>query len=247
MSDLRDLTVLIVNFRTLGLTRGCVESLLAQYPNVALLLIDNGSGDESTEYLRDLGRRLPNVDAVFNAQNRYHGPGVDQGIRHCATPYVFTLDSDCAVRQGGFLEAMRSLFEEEPRLYAVGELRYKSRYGYTFGYGEAARSGRRKRIPYVHPWGMLLDRRKYLTLKPFVHHGSPCLWNMRDAQARGYLVHDFPMWDYVEHFGRGTSSRHGYGLWAGSKQKLAFYLERLEGLILRDPTLDPLGGSTGAS
>lgn len=242
MSDLRDVTVLIVNFRTLELTKRCVETLVAHYPDVRLLLIDNGSADESTEYVRDAAARLDNVDAVFNEQNRYHGPAVDQGIRHCQTPYVFTLDSDCEIRQGGFLEAMSAFFQD-PRLYAVGELRYKSKYGYTFGYGEAARSGRRKRIPYIHPWGMLLDRRKYLTLGPFIHHGSPCLGNMRDAQERGYLVQDFPMWDFIEHFGRGTSSRHGYGPWAGSKQRLAFYLERLEGLLLRDPTLDPLGGS----
>jgi Glycosyl transferase family 2 len=246
MTDLRDITVLIVNFRTLKLTKGCIESLLGHYPDVRLLLIDNGSADQSTEYLRDLAAGLPNVDVIFNERNRYHGPAVDQGIRHCETCYVFTLDSDCEVRQQGFLEAMRAFFQD-PRLYAVGELRFKSKYGYTFGYGDAARSGRRKRIPYIHPWGMLLDRRKYLTLGPFSHHGSPCLRNMRDAQARGYRVQDFPMWDYIEHFGRGTSSGHGYGLWAGGKQKLSFFLEKLEGLVLRDPTLDPLGGSKAGS
>jgi len=59
MSDLRDITVLIVNVRALELTRGCVESLLAHYPDVRLLLIDNGSADQSTEYLRDVAGRLP--------------------------------------------------------------------------------------------------------------------------------------------------------------------------------------------
>jgi glycosyltransferase involved in cell wall biosynthesis len=242
MSELRDITVLIVNYRTLELTKRCVETLLAHYPEIRLLLIDNGSADASTNYLRELADRLATVDAIFNDRNRYHGPAVDQGIRHCETPYVFTLDSDCEVRQGGFLEAMRGFFRN-PLLYAVGELRYKSRYGYTFGYGEGARTGRRRRIPYIHPWGMLLDRDKYLGLAPFIHHGSPCLGNMRDAQARGYQVQDFPMWDYIEHYGRGTSSHHGYGLWAGGKQKLSFYLEKFEGFLFRDPTLDPLGGS----
>jgi glycosyltransferase involved in cell wall biosynthesis len=246
MTALPDVTVLIVNYRTLAVTRHCVETLLERYPDVALLLIDNGSADPSTDYLRELAARLNNVEVILNQRNRYHGPALDQGLRHCTTPYVFTLDSDCEIRQGGFLEAMRALFED-PLLYAVGELRYKSRYGYTFGYGEGARRGRRKRIPYIHPWGMLLDRLKYLTLAPFIHHGSPCLPNMRDADARGYQFRDFPMWDFIEHFGRGTSSRHGYGIWAGGKQKLAFYLEKLEGLLFRDPTLDPLGRSKEGS
>jgi glycosyltransferase involved in cell wall biosynthesis len=242
MTDVQDVTVLIVNYRTLAVTKHCIDTLRNRYPRVPLLLIDNGSADPSTDYLRELAARDSCASVILNQQNRYHGPALDQGIRACTTRYVFTLDSDCEIREAGFLEPMRARFTN-PMLYAVGELRFKSRYGYTFGYGEKARTGRRLRIPYIHPWSMLLDREKYLALRPFIHHGSPCLQNMRTAQKRGYQVNDFPMWDFIEHFGGGTSSRHGYGIWAGAKQKLAFCLEKLEGLLLRDPTLDPMGGS----
>jgi hypothetical protein len=137
---------------------------------------------------------------------------------------------------------MRALFRD-PLLYAVGELRYKNRYGYTFGYDESARTGRRRRIRYIHPWAMLLDRSKYLGLHRFIHHGAPCIKNMRHAEERGYTVQDFPVSEYIVHHARGTSSRHGYGLWASGKQRVVYYLDKLEGLVLRDRTLDPLGRS----
>lgn len=86
----------------------------------------------------------------------------------------------------------------DPRTYAVGELRYKNRYGYTHGYGYAGDTkgtgrARKSRIPYVHPFAMLLDRHKYAQLTPFTHLGAPCLRNMRDARRAGLSAVDFPI------------------------------------------------------
>jgi hypothetical protein len=90
---------------------------------------------------------------------------------------------------------------------------------------------------------MLLDRGKYLTLHPFIHPGAPCLKNMRHAQERGLRVRDFPVAEFIVHGARGTSPSHGYGLRAGGKQMIAYYLDKLEGIVMRDPRLDPLGRS----
>jgi glycosyltransferase involved in cell wall biosynthesis len=230
-----DVTAVVANYRTLDLTRRCVESFRAHYPDVRLLLIDNGSADESTEYIRGLGEDLPNVSTQLNAENRYHGPALDQGIRSAETAFVFTLDSDCEVVSGGFLERMLQAFAV-PETYAIGELRYKNRFGFTYAYGYEGRPAKERWIPYVHPYAMLLDRGKYLRLRPFVHHGAPCLRNMRDAKKARLRVLDFPIGDYVVHRMQGTSASQGYGLRAGTRQRVEYYLSRLEGVITRDPT-----------
>ena len=236
-----DITVLVVNFRTEALTRRCVETLRAHYPDLRLLLIDNGSGDASTSYVRALGDRDPAARTILNPRNLYHGPALDQGVRAAETRYVFTLDSDCETLSGGFLEQMLEPFAD-PRTYAVGELRYKNRYGHTYGYGyagygELEESRRRSRIPYVHPYAMLLDRAKYLTLEPFVHHGAPAIRNMRAARRAGLRAVDFPVAEFILHHERGTSAHHGYGARGRARLVIEGYLNRLEGYVTRDRTL----------
>jgi glycosyltransferase involved in cell wall biosynthesis len=202
---LGNITTVVVNYRTRDLTERCIESFLKHYPDIRLILIDNGSRDNSTEYVKHVSRDNHAVTCVINEKNRYHGPAMDQGVKLSTTRYVFTLDSDCEILRGGFLEEMLALFAD-PNLYAVGRLVHMDRYGFE------AQAGRGRRIRYVHPSAMLLDREKYLTLKSFVHHGSPCIKNMKDAAQVGYKLRDFPLSDFVRHYGRGTCSRYGYGL-----------------------------------
>jgi glycosyltransferase involved in cell wall biosynthesis len=240
--SVHDVTVVLVNYKTRALTQRAIESLLRQYPTVSLIAIDNGSRDDSTDFLLALARRHSNVSTIVNMQNRNHGPAMHQGIGLARTQYVFTLDSDCEVIHGGFLEEMSALFEDE-RVYAVGDVRYKNRFGYTFGYDdvaghdERANPENRRRIPYVHPYAMLLDRRKYQQLRPFVHHGAPCIRNMRDAKERGFAVRYFPVHHYVVHRAEGTSARHRYGIRFRARQLAEQALTTIEGFVLRDPVL----------
>ncbi len=217
MDELNDVTVLIINYKTRDLTEQCIASFLAAYPTVQLLVIDNGSHDDSTAYLRHVVQHYPQVTGIFNNENRFHGPALHQGVLASTTPYVFTLDSDSVVLCSGFLEAMLTLFQD-PATYAVGSLRCMDR----FGYDQPA--GTKCYTYYIHPSSMLLERAKYVTLKRFVHHGSPCLYNMHNAQRCGYRLYDFPVEDYCHHLGRGTCSRYGYHL--GIKTLIESYLSK---------------------
>jgi glycosyltransferase involved in cell wall biosynthesis len=203
--QLAEITTLIVNYRTLDYLTRCIESFIRIYPQQYLLVIDNGSHDESTEYIHNLLTRFPQVSAIFNEKNINHGPAMDQGIHSIQTPYIFILDSDCEVLRGGFLEAMSRLFIT-PHLYAAGCLQHQNWCGF------AARKFERNCILYVHPHAMFIDRQKYMRLAPFVHHGSPCLRNMVSARDAGYSIVHFPVGNYIHHIGRGTCSRYGYNL-----------------------------------
>jgi glycosyltransferase involved in cell wall biosynthesis len=222
MHCLDDITVIVINYRTEQLIRRCVGSLLKHYPDVKLLLIDNGSQDGSTAYIRRVARHDENVGCIINAENVYHGPAMHQGITSSATPFVFTLDSDCEILERGFLEKMLDPFED-PSLYAVGQLVHMDRYGFE------GRSDRENTVRYIGPHAMLLDRGKYLTLPRFTHHGSPCLRNMKEAEKVGYRVADFPIGAFVRHDEKGTCSRYGYGL--GPKTLVEKLLSKIESFV----------------
>ena len=200
-----DITVLIVNYRTLDLTRRCVESLRTVYPEIRMTLIDNGSHDPSRAFIREMAADHAQIDCILNDRNRFHGPALDQGLKACRTPLALTLDSDTEVIKGGFLEEMTAFFTE-PQTYAAGQRAYMD----PFGYETSANTP--LAFAYIHPSCMMLRIDAYLKLRPFIHHGSPAIRNMRHAVRAGYRLRDYPIHTYVTHAGRGTCSRYGYGL-----------------------------------
>lgn len=196
-----DITAVIVNLLTKELTQNCYESLRQHYPTVSVILIDNGSQDDSTEYIRravmqaDATRRhypgAGRVTAIINEHNLYHGPALHQGTMAAQTDYVFTLDSDCVVHEGGFLELMLAEFEADDSLFAV----FHTTKPEAPVFGSAV-------------WAMLFDRNKYLEpgIRSFEHHGSPAHRVLGDAIRLGYRKRDdfFLHPRYIEHIRTGT-------------------------------------------
>jgi glycosyltransferase involved in cell wall biosynthesis len=219
-----------------------VETLRQAYPTVALLVVDNGSADESTDYLRQLAKRDPAVEILLNATNLYHGPALHQGMIAISTDFVFLLDSDVEILRGGFLESLLRRFAEDPLLYAIGKR------GWTNRYGHPPVDRRQPHTAYVHPFACMIDRRKYLKLPPFEHHGAPLWRNMWGARRAGFHLEHVPIEDYVHHHGAVTANAHGYGLdrrlraqaamnnWEWRTRKVR---ARLSGRRLTPPELPP--------
>ena len=180
-------TVVIANYKTPQLVRGCFTSLRKVYPTVPVVLVDNGSKDASTEYIKARASKDVNVLAILNPSNLGHGPALHLGVLASHTPYVFTLDSDCAVLRRKFLEGMLEVALSSPETYAIGWLRFAG-----------------KAIEQVHPWGMLIDASMYLTLAPFIHGPRPAAPNMFSARAQGLKLVDFPISTFIKHKAQGT-------------------------------------------
>ena len=199
-----DLTTIVVNFRTRDETRTCLTTLRAAYPTLNAIVIDNGSADESTEFLRQFDAEDRFARVIFNEANVFHGPALDQGMREADTRLVFLLDSDCEIRHSGFLEPLVEAFSDDPLLYAIGKRGYANRWGY----GPISR--RERWTYYVHPFAAVVDRGKYFTLPPFVHHGAPLYRNMWGATRAGYHLRHVMIEDHVLHRRRTTARVHGY-------------------------------------
>jgi len=220
-----DVTVVSVNFQTLALIQDCIRSLRRFYPGVSLLIVDNGSHDSSTRYICNLARRSKVTRALLNEDNVGHGPALHQAILAAQTRYVFTLDSDCQVIAGGFLEQMLEFFQDD-QVYAVGAIRYWVSTRPASGAvlrahqpsvqrAEAFSHEGSRYVPGAHPARMLLDREKYLELPPFRHHGTPAFWNMREASRRGLRLARFPIARYVRHLRAGTRRKFEGRWWPG--------------------------------
>lgn len=205
----------VVNFQTPDLIVSAAQSFHRCYPDVKLLVVENGSQDESPRVIRRMASGMHGtLDVLALEENCFHGPALDLALRRLETPYVFVFDSDTETRGGGFLEQMVVACEPED-VYGAGKVVHANRRGFVAGQG----------TPVLASASMLLKRDVYLRLPPFVHHGLPTLHNFQAAAERGYRLIPFPIDDYVAHFGRGTAERYGYGL--GIRGRVNYLLNKL--------------------
>lgn len=193
-------TVVLINYCTKALTNEARRTMQLFYPKIPIILIDNGSKDESTVYCRMVGEMHSNITSILNDRNIGHGPALTQGIWLAKTPYVFLYDSDASLKRAGLLEAMLAEFAKNPKkLYAIGWLRHVDKWsGVPMG---------KEGMLYVHPHAAMIDRTKFLELEPMESSGAPCTANMRAALARGYELQDFPVQNYIKHLVAGTRRR----------------------------------------
>lgn len=190
---MEQVTVVTANYRTPDLIERLVIGLLKFYPRVRLLLIDNGSSDASTEYIRKMASGKYNIRVILNQVNAGHGPAMHQGIEYCDTPLVCLVDSDCVIQKAGGLELLAAPFSDS-KVYATGELLLVDAGGNT----------KKKGAPYIHPSRLMVSRPVYWKLPPFNHHGAPVAANMFGATKAGYGLVNIPeINEYMYHPGQG--------------------------------------------
>ncbi len=93
VADLRQLSVVVINYNGMDSLPATLESLSAQLPDMAaVVLADDGSTDGSREWV---ARHYPQVRIVGPAENTGRPTMVrNAGLRVVETPYVFLTDND---------------------------------------------------------------------------------------------------------------------------------------------------------
>ncbi len=209
-------TAATINYQTPDLLEAAVRSFREVYPEIRLLVIDNGSKDASKDVIERLEAGSGGlITAVMLERNIFHGPAMHLAIGRCNTPFVYLFDSDTVTRRSGFLEGMTDVLQDAERDYGAGQVVRADHRGFRTEHG----------TPVLASAYMLLRRAMYERLSPFVHHGLPALANFQDAAKQGYRVHAFPVEAFVDHLGRGTAARFGYGL--GLRSKMDYLLHRI--------------------
>ncbi len=211
----KNITVVIVNFNTPIFLRESVKSFKYYYPETPVLIIDNGSDQESADTINSIQSEFNHVDSLYLEKNINHGPAMHRAVMETDSPYIFFLDSDTRTDYGGFLELMMEKLKSDEMNYGIGKIRKINKRGFKDSNG----------FPVLVTPYMMIKSKPYETLPPFIHHGIPVIQNFNEAQKRGFKLIDFPVDEYIHHKGRGTAGSFGYNL--GWRGKMDYLLNKL--------------------
>jgi glycosyltransferase involved in cell wall biosynthesis len=91
---------------------GCIESLLVVGEEAQIIIVDDGSTDDTQEIAQDFERRFPGIVEVVSQENSGWGEGVNQGIARARGAYFKIVDSDDHLEASALakvIETLRSL------------------------------------------------------------------------------------------------------------------------------------------
>lgn len=117
-----DTSVVIVNYRTMELTRDAVASVLPEPEVREVVVVDNASGDGSADFLR-AAFRDERVRVIESGTNVGFGPAVNLAAAQCAMPLLFILNSDATLAPGSLARMAHALTADET-VGAVGPAVY---------------------------------------------------------------------------------------------------------------------------
>ncbi len=95
-------SAIIVNWNGKDVLVDCIKSLLEQdYPELEIIVSDNGSTDGSNEYVR---KHFPTVRLLENGSNLGFGGAVNRGLSAARGDYLIFLNNDLYLRQDSISE-----------------------------------------------------------------------------------------------------------------------------------------------
>lgn len=113
------LTIIIPNFNGAHFLKPCLDSLRSQtFQDFKILLIDNGSSDESLSLVES---GYPEVSILKFSHNRGFAAAVNTGIRAADTPYIMTLNNDTLIEPHCIGRLMAAI-QTDPRIFSAGAL-----------------------------------------------------------------------------------------------------------------------------
>lgn len=110
-------SVTILSFNRCLYLKKCVDALITSFinrQNFELIIVDNGSEDESPDYIRFLLENNIIDKAIFFSENQGISKGYNSGfaISDPSSDYLIKLDCDVIVHHSGWLEEMHAIFSD---------------------------------------------------------------------------------------------------------------------------------------
>ena len=107
--------IVILNWNGRGYLEQFLPSVMAStYSNKEVVLIDNGSTDDSITFIRE---KYPSIRVVTNDANYGFAGGYNRGLKQVQSDYYILLNSDVET-SAGWIEPMVNLLESDPSIAA---------------------------------------------------------------------------------------------------------------------------------
>lgn len=88
------LTVTVPCYNSASFMRRCLDSLLPGGERIEVIIINDGSTDDTGAVAEEYQRRYPHIFRAVHQENGGHGEGINQGLRLAAGTYFKVVDSD---------------------------------------------------------------------------------------------------------------------------------------------------------
>lgn len=113
-------SIIILNYNSEKYIENCLNSVLEQtYPNIEILIIDNGSRDKSIEIAKGIPMKYKmDKRIILNNKNLGYAEGNNVGIRESRGEYIILLNVDTIVDKN-FVQEIASSFEKDSKIGSV--------------------------------------------------------------------------------------------------------------------------------
>ena len=112
------LTIAIPSYNSMDYMRNCIESLLPGGEDVEILIVDDGSKDETPAIADEYEAKYPGIIRAVHQENGGHGEAVNAGLRNATGFFYKVVDSDDWVDAEAYQKILvflkEAVKEEEP-------------------------------------------------------------------------------------------------------------------------------------
>ncbi len=105
------LSIAIPCYNSAAYMRKCIDSLLPGGEDVEIIIVNDGSADNTPDIAEEYRERFPGIVRVVNKENGGHGSAVNAGIEHARGLYFKVVDSDDWVSQSAYAQILDKLGE----------------------------------------------------------------------------------------------------------------------------------------
>ncbi|MBE5996985.1 MAG: glycosyltransferase family 2 protein [Lachnospiraceae bacterium] len=105
------LTIAVPCYNSSAYMHHCIDSLLVGGEDIEILIVDDGSTDETAAIADEYASRYPSVIRAIHKENGGHGSAVNTGIENASGFFFKVVDSDDYLRKPAFLETLEKLRE----------------------------------------------------------------------------------------------------------------------------------------
>lgn len=105
------LSIAVPCYNSSAYMRRCIDSLLPGGEDVEIIIVNDGSKDNTADIAEEYRERFPSIIKVVNKENGGHGSAVNAGMACAKGLYFKVVDSDDWVNQSAYIKILDTLKE----------------------------------------------------------------------------------------------------------------------------------------